>query len=818
MKASGKIMAVLGTVLVVLVAVIFLSTKRSAHFDNVALEKDGVVMDANIETLQFSNGDSLYRMWNKDEMISVSSSDEKRQILSDNILFFEDESILFTNEFTVVKTDGLTEKTKSRKVYDLNGQGTYVTKSSTIAESSIVKLAQRTYFLNASATVYFGDEEVTTVERPLLLIDKTGSVIVYDAPTKKRYLGHLTLQIDKNKRVDVSDEKYYVDDRVIDLASFGGTDNQKLVVDSSSSTKESKDKDKDKDKENDKDKEKDKTKDSASGENKDSSESNNPATGDGSTGGQSDGDGSGSSDGSGQGESGTGENNSGVNNNLEQAQNSGALVALKDYEDILEKIKELNKKSTKSIPILTLNYINPEVTSLSYSYQILDVDDTLVGSTKVELLNARTDELVDTAYIDSKTSVETFNSLSPNTTYYLRFTYQYDLGEGNGVQSLEVKSNVFETEKVEPVYQLKNVDSTTMTVRASLDQQMSDLNRASLKVLGEDGNSFSIEGNINLIMNGGQDFQINGLAPKTKYSYQLELSLKSGETILLNKSSQYQTLEGTRMRALNASVTPNNLIEVTYDFSSVEYNVLETEVQLTNTKTNEVIPHQVVEQNEQTVTVVPLIKTNATSFSVQLDLKVEHTDSDEVETLSYEDDTLLSYKKNAVMKIYQADQSASNTFSNLSNSLVMKNVNNVIPETKSSMDSQDVLQSETEESTFESDAAEIDEAVDEDLEDEDLEEDEAETFDYICSLVWQSPVENTYTVVTECREKQLVSDLLPVEEDEDWLIYDTQDVNVNEHKQLSLEQGLSKLAMQKYNFRQAIYDKTGTLIMYLYPR
>jgi hypothetical protein len=148
----------------------------------------------------------------------------------------------------------------------------------------------------------------------------------------------------------------------------------------------------------------------------------------------------------------------------------------------------------------------------------------------------------------------------------------------------------------------------------------------------------------------------------------------------------------------------------------------------------------------------------------------------------------------------------------------MKNVNNVIPETKSSMDSQDVLQSETEESTFESDAAEIDEAVDEDLEDEDLEEDAAETFEYICSLVWQSPVENTYTVVTECREKQLVNNLLPIEEDEDWLIYDTQDVAVNEHKQLSLEQGLSKLAMQKYNFRQAIYDKTGTLIMYLYPR
>lgn len=66
--------------------------------------------------------------------------------------------------------------------------------------------------------------------KPLLLIDKTGSVTIYENKKKSRFLGHMTLKVNDKTVLDASNETYTVGERKIDLASFGGTDNEKIVV------------------------------------------------------------------------------------------------------------------------------------------------------------------------------------------------------------------------------------------------------------------------------------------------------------------------------------------------------------------------------------------------------------------------------------------------------------------------------------------------------------------------------------------------------------------------------------------------------------
>jgi chitodextrinase len=796
MKGTAKIIVVLGTVVLVLGAVLFLASKTSAHFEKITLDKAGVVMDSNVETAQFSTGDVLYRMWNEEEMIDTATGTQKRQILTDNILFFEDNDILFTDKFTVIDTNGLTEKTRSRVVYNLNSEGSYTADNSVIAENSIVKLAKRMYFLNAAAKVYFGEEEVTTVDRPLLLIDKTGSVIVYDVPTKKRYLGHLTLVVDEKKRFDVSDEKYYVDDRVIDLASFGGTDNKKLVLESSSSSEiEKETKSSTSDKKND-------TEDSLSAERNYSIENSASGTDNNQLGLNTNSDGSTGANGAGTSSvSNTEETNSNVS---QGSSNSGSFITLKDYQALLDKIDKLNKKSEKAIPVLTLNYINPEVTNISYNYQIIDVDHTLVGSPKVELIKNKSDEVVDTAYISPTSSIEAFTGLVPNTAYYLRFTYQYDLGKGEGVQSLEVKSNPFETTKVEAVYQLKHVNSDAMTIKASLDQQMSDLSRVRLKITAEDGTSFSIEGNTNLISNGGQEFTISDLLPETKYQYQLELFLTSGESLLLKESKQYQTLAGTILNTLDASVTENNLIEVAYDWTSVDYQLQDVSLKLVNATTEYTIPYRIVGQSDEGLTVVPLIEGDYSTFSVQLNLNVLKAESTKSEVLTYDDDTIISYNKNASSVIRQQNTefltfgiSFDSNFNALSEGIDQPEIT-----TDSSL-----MNSET------TDSEQLTET-------NDLNTLNEQNDNYMCILQWTAPTEAEYTVVTERKEKQqsITTPLEILSQKENWQAFDSQTVAVSENNILKMALELSKLSVDTFEFRQAIYDNNGTLMMYVYSR
>lgn len=73
-------------------------------------------------------------------------------------------------------------------------------------------------------------KKLKKVTKPLLLIDKTGSVTIYENKKKSRFLGHMTLKVNDKTVLDASNETYTVGERKIDLASFGGTDNEKIVV------------------------------------------------------------------------------------------------------------------------------------------------------------------------------------------------------------------------------------------------------------------------------------------------------------------------------------------------------------------------------------------------------------------------------------------------------------------------------------------------------------------------------------------------------------------------------------------------------------
>lgn len=54
--------------------------------------------------------------------------------------------------------------------------------------------------------------------------------------------------------------------------------------------------------------------------------------------------------------------------------------------------------------------------------------------------------------------------------------------------------------------------------------------------------------------------------------------------------------------------------------------------------------------------------------------------------------------------------------------------------------------------------------------------------------------------------------------EEKWQAFDSQPATSTEDGKLNMKLELSKLSVENFDFRQAIYDPKGTLIMYVYPR
>lgn len=423
MKPTWKIGLIVAAVPLIIISVILWGSFKEARYDLVSLPSNGVVLNNEQETLQFQKGHTLYRSWNDDQLIAKNDEDDTRnQIMQSTILYLDKDALMFTKSVPVIDINGVSTKLKGRQVYEQKA-ASYLYKNSEIAEKSVVKLANRQYFLNADATLYLGGKEIKKVSKPLLLIDKTGSVTIYENKKKSRYLGHMTLKVNDETVLDASNETYTIGERKIDLASFGGTDNKKIVVKKDEKEAENKKAAEDKTEASDKTAANDKESGSKASNQNGSSNGGLNAT-------KKYGNdlkaGSGSSETASKGN--TGGSPGKAQKDLEEIDN---------YEAVLKKIEELNKKLERNIPVLRIGYIAPGVTSAKVSYSYSDPNNTLIGVTKISVVDEKTGKTVNTRYVSAVDTEATLTGLSPNGKYHLEFTYQYDLGTDKGIKKLK---------------------------------------------------------------------------------------------------------------------------------------------------------------------------------------------------------------------------------------------------------------------------------------------------------------------------------------------------------------------------------------------
>ncbi|MBF2627992.1 hypothetical protein [Listeria marthii] len=624
MKPTWKIGIIVAAVPLIIISVILWGSFKEARYDLVSLPSNGVVLNDEQETLQFQKGHTLYRSWNEDQLIAKNDEDDTRnKIMQSTILYLDKDELMFTKSVPVIDINGVSTKLKGRQVYEPKG-ASYQYKNSEIAEKSIVKLANRQYFLNAEATLYLGGKEIKKVSKPLLLIDKTGSVTIYENKKKSRYLGHMTLKVNDETVLDASNETYTIGERKIDLASFGGTDNEKIVV--KKDEKEATDKTAAKDNQSNSGTDK-KDESANSGLNATKKYGNEIKAG------------SGSAD---AGNSGTKGSTSGnAQKDLEEIDN---------YEAVLKKIEELNNKLERNIPVLRIGYIAPGVTSAKVSYKYSDPNNTLIGITKISVVDEKTGKTINTHYASAIDTEATLTGLSPNGKYHLEFSYQYDLGTDKGIQEVKMKSDSFTTQSVSAIYQMQSVTSTSIKVNIALDAQIEDIKRARIKVKKANGDSFYMNVGTNFINGNGELLNVTDLDPGTAYQFQTIIEMKNGETIELNSSEKYYTMQSTVLRSLRANLSANKVVQVEYDWTSTDYTLNQATVELKDEEKSEV-DYKIVNQEKGSIRLVPITDEETVDLEAKLVLKTTNNDTKESKTFEYPIEQDVQYDKDAKLTI-----------------------------------------------------------------------------------------------------------------------------------------------------------------------
>lgn len=762
MKPTMKIGITLGVTLAILAGVVFWGSSRKTRYDLIDLDKPGIALDSQQDTFQFDKENILYRSWNNDQIIGEKSGDEGSTLSQSSILFFEDQSVMFTQEVPIVDKEGLSEKTLPRKEYAL-ASNEYTADDSTIKEGSVVKLANREYYFNGDAELYVGDEKIKDVSRPLLLIDKTGSVVVYENEKKSRYLGHMVLKVNETTTLDVSAEEYKVGERSIDLASFGGSDNEKIVV---AKTEDPKDKDKEKEEKDKKEAEKDeaeskKETEADSAQDRRKYDTDSPKW-----------------ENEGQAGQGNNDQNTDTQNGGKTGDQSGdtsGLGKVDNYEEVLKKLEELNKNMARQIPVLRIGYIIPEVTSAKVKFSFVDPDNTLVGVTQIELVDKESGDVVQTVDVSSLENEVKLDDLEPNKEYYLTFRYQYDLGDEKGIQDVAMQSPDFATQSVSALYKLRNVTSSSMDVTVSLDAVVEGISGVNVIVTEVNGtDSYTIKAHPNLLNQAGEDLTIKNLKPDTQYTFKVELELASGRKLALNSSPRYTTLVDTTLLYANASLSEQQLLAVSYDWDSYSYALQEVDVLLQDAATNEVIPHQLVSQNEDTLFVIPETKTKATNVKVKLIMDTAHKEKNEVKTFTYDVDGTLNYDKQAELKIRKSPFEESK-------------------EAAGSVDNAEVT---------------------------DLTQ---QNYELLFSM--NPKAENEmYKVVAERRlktqENALANygvDSLATVEQKDWRSFDEVVLPEPDSESMTKSFSLTNLTYEAFDFRIAVYHADGSLLFHVYP-
>ncbi|EAF5658085.1 hypothetical protein [Listeria innocua] len=779
MKPTWKIGIIVAAVPLIIIAVVLWGSFKEARSNLVSLPDDGVVLNNEQETLQFQKGNTLYRSWNSDELIAKNDKEDTRnEIMESTILYLNKESLMFTKSVPVIDTNGVSNKLKGRQVYQ-PANDSYQYKNSKIAENSVVKLANRQYFLNADATLYLGGEEIKKVSKPLLLIDKTGSVTIYENKKKSRYLGHMTLKIDDKTVLDASNETYTIGERKIDLASFGGTDNEKIVVKEDQKKEEKKKEEQKKTAEAEKEEANKTASNTTKAENGNNESSKNPGNqlnatrkygtdlnvGKGN---------SESSDGNGTKNNGSSDSGSNTNGGTNQP----GLDEIDNYEAVLRKIEDLNKKLERNIPVLRIGYIAPGVTSAKVSYSYADPNNTLIGVTKISAVDEKTGKTVSTEYVSAVDTEATLKGLSPNGKYHLEFTYQYDLGTDKGIQEVKMQSDSFTTQTVAAIYQMQSVTSTTMKVNIALDAQIDDVKRARVKVTKADGDSFYMNVSANFLNGNGETLNVTGLSPKTAYQFQTIIEMKNGETIELNSSEKYYTMQATVLRNLRAKQAVNKTLQVEYDWSSADYTLNQAKIELVNEEDKTEVDYQIVKQEKGNINLVPVTENASVQLEAKLVLETTNNETQENKTFEYPIKQEIEYTKQAKLTIaltpFQTEE-----------------MNAVDTEEQA----KDVV---AEKDTSKNDlTAKV----------EDILAPQNATYDMTFSM--QRVAGENYQLALERKAVGVDSD--------DWTTWNTKQITADETGLVEYTETISKLAKESFDYRVAVYDAEGALQLYVYP-
>ncbi|EAD8203770.1 hypothetical protein H8969_001734 [Listeria monocytogenes] len=768
MKPTWKIGIIVAAVPLIIIAVVLWGSFKEARYNLVSLPDDGVVLNNEQETLQFQKGNTLYRSWNSDQLIAKNDKEDTRnEIMESTILYLNKEALMFTKSVPVIDTNGVSSKLKGRQVYQQTNSS-YKYKNSEIAENSIVKLANRQYYLNADATLYLGGKEIKKVTKPLLLIDKTGSVTIYENKKKSRFLGHMTLKVNDKTVLDASNETYTVGERKIDLASFGGTDNEKIVV-------------KEDEKKEDKKKTAESAKKTASNTSQSENESNQTTKGTGNQLNATKKYGNNLNVGNGTSDSepndGKDTKNNGSGSNANGGTNQSGLNEIDDYEAVLRKIEDLNKKLERNIPVLRIGYIAPGVTSVKVSYNYADPNNTLIGVTKISAVDEKTGKTVNTQYVSAVDTEATLKGLSPNGKYHLEFTYQYDLGTNKGIQEVKMQSDSFTTQTVAAIYQMQSVTSTTMKVNIALDAQIDDVKRARIKVTKSDGDFFYMNVSANFLNGNGEILNATGLKPSTAYQFQTVIEMKNGETIELNSSEKYYTMQATVLKNLKASQSVNKVLQVQYDWSSADYTLNQAIIELEDEEDNTEVDYQIVNQEKGNIHLVPDTKSELINLKAKLVLKTTNNNTKESKTFEYPVKQEIEYDKQAKLTMnltpFQTEENS-----------------------EAQTEKQDVV---AEKETNGNDLT---------AKMEDVLAPQNATYDMSFSM--QRKAFETYQLAFERKIAGI--------DDDNWTMWKSQQVTTDEAGQVKVTETISKLAKDSFDYRVAVYDAQGALQLYVYQK
>lgn len=744
MKPTWKIGIIVAAVPLIIISVILWGSFKEARYDLVSLPSNGVVLNDEQETLQFQKGHTLYRSWNEDQLIAKNDEDDTRnKIMQSTILYLDKDALMFTKSVPVIDINGVSTKLKGRQVYESKG-ASYQYKDSEIAEKSVVKLANRQYFLNAEATLYLGGKEIKKVSKPLLLIDKTGSVTIYENKKKSRYLGHMTLKVNDETILDASNETYTIGERKIDLASFGGTDNEKVVV--KKDEKEASDKTAAKDKESNSDADK-KNESANSGLNATKKYGNEIKTDSGSA------------------DTGTNGSGSGTSGNTQKD-----LEKIDNYEAVLKKIEDLNKKLERNIPVLRIGYIAPGVTSAKVSYKYSDPNNTLVGVTKISVVDEKTGKAINTHYASAVDTEATLTGLSPNGKYHLEFTYQYDLGTDKGIQEVKMKSDSFTTQAVSAIYQMQSVTSTSIKVNIALDAQIEDIKRARIKVKKANGDSFYMNVGTSFINGNGELLNVTGLDPGTAYQFQTIIEMKNGETIELNSSEKYYTMQATVLKSLRANLSANKVVQVEYDWTSTDYTLNQATVELKDEEKAEV-DYKIVNQEKGSIRLVPITDEEAVDLEAKLVLKTTNNDTKESKTFEYPIEQDVQYDKDAKLTISLTPFQTEENSTKQTEEAEQETTRNVSLATKI----EEVLAPQN------------------------------ATYDMMFSMKREAG--ETYRAAFERRA---------VGTSDGWTSFSSKELLADETGLVSHMETISRMAKESFDYRIAVYDTKGTLQLYVY--